>query len=77
MFVVLLPRKIAILNGIKSPSVKNKGNTPCILVIIVKSSYKIAITSPISWMRYRRLEEIKQLLRAIQQRFKIAKAVGY
>lgn len=77
MLVVLPPRKIMVLNVIMYVSAKNVVNTPCILTIIVKSSYKIGITISILWMRYRRLEEIKQLLRAIQQHFKITKAVGY
>lgn len=76
MLAVLPPRKIMVLNVIMYVSAKNVVNTPCILAIIVKSSYKIGITIPILWMRYKRLE-IKQLLRAIQQHFKITKAVGY
>lgn len=41
-------------------------NTQCILAIIVKSSYKIGITIPILWMRYRRPEETEQLFRDIE-----------
>lgn len=66
MFTVRLHRKIAVLNAIIYLGAKNTVSTPRILAIIAKSSSKIGITIPILWMRYRRLEEIKQVFRATQ-----------
>lgn len=59
------------------PQCKKTVNTQCILAIIVESFYKIGITIPILWMRYRRPEEVEQLFRDIQHLFKTTKGVDY